>query len=461
MKQTRALVRLTADNCTMRDVSYSIVIALRGSHEELFDKLIQMLRPNTRLEDTTRVLWQAELFKPLSFPTAPIGPVELFWVTAECLWVICHPLLRDSILECTGAELNSEVIDGELVLFEILGPNSTAAIRDVLRPIRETDELQMNLIASLPCPAALPPGFALSYICSDPRSVEGDYEISGTITDFMHIPFEYCNCQLFENRNCSLQSDAEFNRERSKLLFPKSAGPVGQLPVLLIQRFSAHPNGFAAGWLVILPFGSGSVAFRQFVRRGVRPFGLDCSRVLDLEAERFSFPYDRPDTNDGYAVLTRELSDVITANEAHPPGKRTHFEFFDLPASFYIGLEDDESAFARVRIVMVKRGTPTRLGLICAPTEEDYRVCRGLVEIRGEREAIGVILSGSNSLLAGEGKGLGLVRASWMLRLLPASERACGFAEGRRPHGAVVALVREQGSQFFHPVWLIVHASHF
>jgi hypothetical protein len=276
----------------------------------------------------------------------------------------------------------------------------------------------------------------------------------------MQIPFECCDSPLFENRNCPIKSDEEFNRERSKLLFPKSAGPVGELPVLLMQRFSAHANGFAAGWLVVLPFGSGSVGFRQFVRHGVRPFGLDCSRVLDLEAERFTFPYDRPDTNDGYAVLTRELSELIEANDAHPPGKRTRFEFFDLPASFYIGLDDDDSAFARVKIVMVKRGTPARFGLICVPTEDDYRVCRELVEIKGQREGIGLILSGSNSLLAGEGKGLGLVRATWLVRLLPENERACEFGEGRRPHGAVLALVREQGSQFFHPVWLTVHASH-
>jgi ribonuclease P/MRP protein subunit POP1 len=167
MKQTRALIRMSADNCTFRDVSYFVAIALHAPHEELFDKLVRMVRPNSPVEESLHFLSHADFFKPLAFPTSPIGPVDIFWHDRDALWIICHPLLKDAILESVGDELNPEVIESELVMFEILGPNSTQVVRDVLRPIPETDVSLFELVASLPCPAALPPGFSIAYMASD------------------------------------------------------------------------------------------------------------------------------------------------------------------------------------------------------------------------------------------------------------------------------------------------------
>jgi hypothetical protein len=236
-----------------------------------------MVRRNSAIEESLHILWQADFFKALTFPTSPIGPFEILWETDQDLWVICHPLLKDSILECIGDELNPEVIESELVMFEILGAKSTEVIRDVLHPIGETEASLAELIASLPSPAALPPGFSIAYIASDRRSVQDHFNTPGSTFDFTNVPFQYCGSPLFDNLEYPLKSDKEFNRERSKLLFPKSCGPSGHLPVLLMQQFSAHPNGFGAAWRVVLRFGSGAIAFRQFIARGVRPFGLDCS----------------------------------------------------------------------------------------------------------------------------------------------------------------------------------------
>jgi hypothetical protein len=66
------------------DISYFVVISLRASHDSLFDKIAQMVRRNSAIEESLHILWHADFFKPLTFPTSPIGPVDIFWAIQIC-----------------------------------------------------------------------------------------------------------------------------------------------------------------------------------------------------------------------------------------------------------------------------------------------------------------------------------------------------------------------------------------
>jgi hypothetical protein len=324
-------------------------------------------------------------------------------------------------------------------------------IRNVLQPIETTRPEVAKVVAGLPMPAAAPPGFSIGYISVDPRSVVAD------LPDGEFGAVEWDSPLFTDRQRFSVQSDAEFNRERAKLLFPKSALPNGELPVVLMQRFALR--GFGAGWLVVLPFSAGQVLFKQIVRRGARVLGLQCARLIDLEAERFGFPFDRPDTIEGLAALTADIIEKTAENKSTPPEKRRRFTFYELPANFFVGLDSGELAYARCRISMVRRGTPTRFGLICLPQDDDYAGWEDVTEITGKRKPVGMVLAGNNSLLVGQGKGIGLVRAHCLHGTLEDAEMAAGFTTKRRPKNAWMMMYHEQDSQFIHRAWVSLHES--
>jgi hypothetical protein len=183
--------------------------------------------------------------------------------------------------------------------------------------------------------------------------------------------------------------------------------------------------------------------------------------LIDLEAGRFNFPYDRPDTNDGLEVMTAEMLEMARTNDARPPGKRSALDFCSLPPDFFIGCLDSDVAYVKVSILMVKRGNPFRFASLFMPMPEDYAVAGQVIEIKGERQPIGIVLNGNNSLLAGDGRGIGLLRAQAFISVLPAAEISSGFQLRSRPKDSFLVLCREQGSQFFHPAWVALHSANF
>lgn len=462
MKQTRNLISMTGESCTMRDVSYNIVFSLTSPHDELVEKFRTMVKPGAYFETGLYKLATVELFKD----GVALGPVQAFWVSSDCMWVIAHPVLKDSLLSCFSDLFTVEVIEGELNMFEVLGPLSTGAITSVLHPVPETPAELVSTICALPAPGACPPGLSIAWTAHDPRSVSDDMVIAKPSAAPLNIfatplPEALCQSCLFTNRTVEFKSEAEFNEERSKLLFPKAEGPSGAIPIVMMQFPGINARSYGSGWLLLTPFGTGKAVFRKLVHKGVRVFGLECSKKIDLEAERFNFPYDRIDTHDGRMVISEEMQTLIAENEAKPKGKRRDIHFYEFPESFSISTEDAETSYLKVGVVMASRGTPSRFSTIYMPEPEDYQKLGQIVEIKGDRCAIGMIMNGNNSLLAGEGKAIGVVSTRALLGALCAREEQCGFAEQNRPKDARLALVREQGSQFLHLAWIYPHASNF
>lgn len=496
MKQTRNLVKMTKENCTMRDISYMDIISLSihleennsaNTRELLNTAIVSLLKPHSRIENRNHILFPAELFQQISPSIESIGPVHLFWVDDNQLWIICHTLLSSKVQEALtpfeeSIHLAIELIQGELNIFEIYGPNATNAIRTVLNPnTTETPPELLQIIATLPPPSCVPPGTSIAFTACDPRTINEHAETcnpSPSAFDFNSLTMpNVCESRLFKDRSFELKSEQEFNAERAKLLFPKAEGPSGSIPVILMQQFvlpggfSSTSAGFGSSWLIILPFGCGDVVFRKFVHRGVRIFGLECSKLIDLESGQFNFPFDRPDTPDGFQIIQNECNDLNAQNNARPIGKRKNLNFYAFPDNFFIAfsesLYDLENAYLRVGLIMLKRGTPSRFSTIYIPEPEDYGIVTAsqankdvlIQELKGERKPIGMVLNGNSSLLAGDGRGIGIIQALAMSHFLPEAEIENGFRFPQRPKDSKLAVVREQGSQFLHLAWVWIHPS--
>ncbi|KAH0795215.1 ribonucleases P/MRP protein subunit POP1 [Histomonas meleagridis] len=460
MKQTRNFIRMTAESCTIRDISYTTIISLKGTHENLINVLTKFMKPNSRIEPSLHIMFGAEFYQPNGYP---IGPVQLFWISDSHLWIISHPTLKSEL----GSSLHDgsyelEIIDGKINIFEVCGPLSTKVIRQSLQPSGETPEAIQQILYGIPHPSAVPPGFSISYTASDPRTFPDHLEDKTVpLFDFQNIPSNICESRLFSDRLFDCPDENEFNKERAKLLFPMAEGPSGSIPILLMQRYSTSPTGFGASWLVFSPFGCGSIIFKKFVKQGARVFGLEGSRKIDLEAGRFNFPNDRPDTNVGLQLMTKEMLEMTAANDSKPKGKRIALNFYQFPDQFRISCESGENSYLKVSIVMAKRGTPSRFSNIYLPDISDYQFVDKVAEIKGERKPIGMVLNGNSSLLAGEGRGIGIIETDAFLILLPKIEAEANFQFNHRPKQSLLALVKEQGSQFYHLAWISPHSSNF
>lgn len=510
MKQTRSLIKMTKENCTMRDISYTVIISFKlkayndaneipqtmppssETKNILLSKLSEFLRPDSRIETGLHILFPIELFKPNQFPTSPIGPAEAFWVDDNNLWFICNPLLIDQIIESFNTEnsdeklkIDIEIINGELNIYEVYGPNASEAICSVLQPnTEETPKEVVQILNSLPGPSCVPPGISIGYTALDPRTIDDHNSLLSSSTNFdyssLNIP-NLCESSLFKDRTFVFKSETDFNAERSKLLFPKAEAPSGSIPVVIMQQFapnSSFPSssiGFGSNWLVILPFGCGNVVFRKFAHHGVRMFGLECSHLIDLEAGKFNFPCDRPETPEGFKIFTNEINELNEINQKRPPGKRKGLNFYTFPDNFFISYSpenfDCESAYVRVGLLMVKRGTPSRFSTVYIPETEDYELFSAptenknenplIREIKGERRPIGIVMNGNSSLLAGDGRGIAIVRSQAIIHFLPEREKEMNFNFQKRPKQSWLAVVREQGSQFLHLAWIWIHPSNF
>lgn len=463
MKQNRSLIKMTNESCTIRDISYLMIVEIKGNGEAIKERLKTMVNLNLVNVDSwkLRTMSQMELYKINGYPLQTIGPVSLFWINKDMVWIIIHPLLKDDLLT-ELKDLDVTIIDGELNIFEVCGPLSTKVIRQSLQPSKENDEMLQKIIYGLPHPSAVLPGFSIAYLSSDPRTYPDHLDDKeGVQIDFNNIPEYISDSPLFNNRNFEFQSEDEFNQKRAKLLFPMAEGPSGSIPIILMQRYSTSKTGFGASWLVFAPFGCGSIVFKKFVKQGSRVFGLENSRKFDLEAGRFNFPYDRPDTNSGLQIITKEMVDLFTKNNSKPKGKQIELNFYQFPNQFCISFDSGENSYIRIGIKIAKRGTPSRFSTIYIPDSCDYQYVNQVSEIKGTRTPIGMVLNGNSSILSGEGQGIGLVQTDSFISILPQNEASNQFQYKQRPKGSFLALIKEQGSQFYHPAWIFPHSSNF
>ena len=460
MKQTRSIIKQVKETCCIRDISYYVILSIKG---EIDKKLNEMIPPGSRLEKTMRTLFEVELFTPGEFPKLALGPVQIYRISEEKTWIFAHPNQVEDLKQAFSEGFVVEDYDGEMNIFELTGPRSTEVIRTSLFPSKETPEDKAATLFAMPGPGGVPPGFSFAYISNDPRTVEDDAKFEGNaeaaIDIFAEQHLEFTESPLYENKNIEFPTDEEFNIARSKLLFPKAEGPSGSVPVLMLQRFAPNKFSFGASWIVVLPFGCGNVCFREIIHHGARAIGLEASQLIELEASRFCFPFDRPDTKSGLEEYKSDIEKLTADNNARPPAKRVKLNIFQFPENFVVEAKDSPDTFCRINIEAVKRGTPSRFAEICAPLLDDYGKAESIEEIKGERKVIGVVTGGRNSLLAGEGKGLGYISAHEFLSLLPEEEARTKFSIPYAPEGARLVLFREISSQFYHPAWATLHQS--
>lgn len=455
MKGTRSMIRQTSETSTLRDISYTNIIDIKGSLETINERLQSMVAPDTYIEPSLRSLFELDLYPPNKYPECAIGPAQFYRISGDHLWCICHPLLTSVIISSLeGLQVRS--LEGEINIFELFGPKSTENILKALPPNKENSEQLVNTLYSLKGPGTVPPGFSISYISSDPRSVPSEYtrEVTGTPVDIFSQPDlvqSLSDSSLFNGcSECPIPSNQNFNAERAKLLFPSADGPTGRLPLILIQRVTF--SKFGSSWIMILPFGTGAAAWRSLVKTGARAIGLEESRLIELESNKFAFPQSRPETEEGFKEWTREMLELTKENNSKPPGKRIDLSFFEFPTPFYLTKEPIDDAFARVKIVCCRRGSPSRFAILYVPEKEDIESIGKVIELKGERKRIGVVSDGRNSLLAGKGKGIGFVN-SLSFEELPSSFDLSINVE-KPKNGARLAMMKEQGSQFYHHVWL-------
>ena len=332
---------------------------------------------------------------------------------------------------------------GEFICFEVLGPKTSEVICKALQPNNENPSGIINTLISLPAPSILEPGIMITYNAFDPRTT------NDSVLELTEAPKEFFNgSELFRMKQYEFKSDEQLNRERAKVLFPMSELPSGSIPVVLIQCPSFESHGFSAGFLILLPMGTGAVVFRQFTSLGARPYGVDGARAINLECGNFFFPYDCPESPEGLAFISSELLELEAADNRRPPGKRVTPSIYPLPQMFRLSINPGEFNFIRVSIKMTKRGTPSRFATFFEPTQEDFANAGFVTEIKGERLQIGMVLEGNSSLLAGEGRGIGFIETDAFLRI-PEYGRS----------GGKLVLLKEKTSQFFHPALVSVHYS--
>jgi len=456
MKSTRSIIKLTKEGSVIRDISYHCIISVRGEKSHLEAFIASMIKPDSYIESDLKTLFHVDIHHPMQFPCSPIGPVDMFWVSESQLWIITHPLLKNEVVESFSKSFEVEVIEGELNIFEIFGPKSTEMIRSVLQPTTDCSQNLMAVLKDLPDPSNVMPGFSIAYNAYDPRTITVTEHNENTFVGKKDHDSPICDSVLFRDRSISFPNDDEFNRKRSKLLFPKAELPSGSIPVIIMNYHTYCQQGYGSKWLVFLPFGCGSTVFQKFVHMGSRPVGLEAHNLILHESNEFSFPQDRPDTNEGLQIWLKEKFSIIEENQKRPLAKRPRLNpFFEFPPGFYISNEG-ENTFVRVNIEMVKRGTPSRFASILEPSKDDYARYQDVVELTGDRESIGIVSSGCNSLISGSGKGLGYMKSFKFHVHLVELEKENGFSNTKRPKGSVLVLIRELESQFLHPAWVFL-----
>ena len=279
---------------------------------------------------------------------------------------------------------------------------------------------------------------------------------------------------------------------------------------------------FGAGWDVILPAGWSMAFWIAFIYRGGKAVGLREHRSLAFEAGELTFPDRCPDTPSGAEMSSSRAAELRSAYNRRPPAKRCNYDKMGVTAPFHCPwlelaqawmhnsvdgqseqsfycvrnrkllrlLNDvcagvssrsksggqnsfDESAadgistalqqcgpaIVQVHLVMLGRGAPSQLALICLPTKEDVldascrkKLGRGSAEGPTEplhnrtfadtrasglklplgvlgstvRQTIGFIVEGGFSHATAKGSGVGFVSALGLKKLLEEKpDRAC------------------------------------
>lgn len=111
-KSFRASYRATSQHCLITDVSYYNAIELSGPEQALLDGLMQCVSTDCGLTFRAKMFINGTregcvtLYHPNSYPYRAIGSIRFLWRPIidedvnRSIWIWCHPLMHDEIVEC-------------------------------------------------------------------------------------------------------------------------------------------------------------------------------------------------------------------------------------------------------------------------------------------------------------------------------------------------------------------------
>ncbi|RUP48702.1 hypothetical protein BC936DRAFT_144143 [Jimgerdemannia flammicorona] len=392
-KSIRATYRASSHLSIIHDASYMGCLELSGPEGTLVRMLNTVTDPTVPSMGSARYTkgnrqCQTFLYEYLAYPARPVCPVTALWrprspdvadENRRAIWLWIHPsafnealaVLKGAVEMITDVDANISLQDrrGQLLMFELTGPRSTALLQAVFDTIDEQDDPRQNAarpnfeahkvwraLEHMRSSSSLPPGIVLGLTVHDPRlrfpqkvpprtntvSQPDQRELSRVLAQW---PEDMADCEIWNEdvRKGVAENKIEekdLNERRRKNLIPGTkltpTPTDSQIPLLLIQRGNAFSTSAAParslssseyleGWTLVLPALWGMAFWKSFIFAGARVGGLRERHGMHFESGVSCFPYDFPGTR-GYRVWkeTKKIEEE-RAWAKRPPAKRVNF----------------------------------------------------------------------------------------------------------------------------------------
>lgn len=148
------------------------------------------------------------------------------------------------------------------------------------------------------------------------------------------------------------------------------------------------------GFKIFVPLSWGSKVWRLLNYNNIKILGLqEYEHVLNLK-NCFTFPKDFPLTRTHSLLKKLEEKEKIEKYFKRPPHNRLNYQRIGFPYPFQSDFSKLGSFFydlIKVQIKMVAKGIPKNNALICMLKEEDFPLCKKIVEERNPKENSGII----------------------------------------------------------------------
>jgi ribonuclease P/MRP protein subunit POP1 len=378
------------------DTSYISTIGLSGEEKSLI-KLLKALGLGTVETDKTiwsqsgerwrrgTRAWHGMLFKRQSYPLQAFCPATVIWnpVGDDCgdngnetavvkqtkrkVMIRAHPStflqLWEEVLHLSKVQRPSVSVEDlryDIGSIEIMGPSSTEALVEILRPLLENKEAQpsitntgeiWNSLRFLQNPSMLPRDAVIAFEVSDPRlnlRSRIDQSSNQNHDELLEIctkwpfgisprPISLFDRDRRQKATQLLKSQKSINRRKSALNRgedPQALKDDLRIPVLLFTR--QHSDGAQGIWSILLPWKIVSTVWYAIIHcplsvGGTPRFGgLIQSRQTMYESGCPWFPADFPGTEAGMQWELQERAKAKAEWERKPKGRRKEFTSLDL-----------------------------------------------------------------------------------------------------------------------------------
>jgi ribonuclease P/MRP protein subunit POP1 len=355
------------------DMSYMSTIALSGPEKSILNLLKAL---GVKMEGKVGVKckngmksWEGCLYSRQKYPLGAICPATIIWEppgeehdAKRRLLIRFHPSafleLWDEIIHLSKVQkpaLTVEDLRYEIGSIDIIGPGSTEALVNTLRPIflndddRVTPEIEKlwNSIKPLENPSLLPRNALLYFNISDPRlnsriqpteigelNDDALLELSTNWQTKTLIPSTSIHSRQTRLKSTQHLTSHTIVKRRllssADTLMPRASDP--RIPIAIL----ASPRGHRSTWTVLLPWAWVDITWRALMRvplstgGTIRFGGIQEQRQTAYEVGRLWFPGDWPGTKAGIEWEERERKSTKKQWDAHPKGRRTEFDTVDL-----------------------------------------------------------------------------------------------------------------------------------